>query len=126
MTPTALIAIVALSFSMLFQVLPVNGQEEQKTHEWTGKLRDEKILTKDALENILANHKIWLESKEKEGKRANLSKANLSKANLSKANLQKAILWNTNLSKADLEKADLEKANLREAILSNATWAKPS
>ena len=49
------------------------------------------------LKEILDQHKLWLKSDGKEGKRADLRKANLKGANLSKANLSGA-----NLSKADL------------------------
>ena len=52
MTRIVLIIIIALTFLMLFQVLTVTGQEEQEQKEWTGMLRDGKILTKNELNDI--------------------------------------------------------------------------
>ncbi len=102
------------------------------------------------LKESLAAHHLWLESKGKEGKQANLSgedlsgldladrelleinfegvqlaKANLSwaeldRANLSGANLKEANLSRTHLQGADLSKANLEKADLTAANLRNA------
>ena len=99
----------------------------------------EKIKEKE-LKTILEQHKLWLDSNKKEGKRADLSSvdlssadltganlrcadltgAKLSGANLSGANLTGANLTCTNLTGADLSGADLAFANLRYANLSGA------
>lgn len=54
------------------------------------------------LKIILDQHKLWLESGKKEGKRADLSEANLTEADLSGANLFEADLTKANLSWANL------------------------
>jgi hypothetical protein len=109
-----------------------------------------KTYTKEQLDKILKDHKLWIESGGKEGERADLSNANLShfnlenyyfyystltyadlstsdlsNANLSNANLYKACLYWANLSNAKLINANLsfvnmEDANFRNADLSNA------
>ena len=82
------------------------------------------------LEEILHQHRIWLETNSKKGKRAdlsgaklsgaNLSEAKLRRANLSGANLRRANLIEAKLNGADLRHADLSGADLRHAYLSNA------
>lgn len=132
---------IALTFLMLIQVLPATAQEEKEQKEWTGKLQNGKILTKNELEKILSNHKRWLETNENEGIRADLRKAILRGADLIKVDLRKAklneadlrnailinakliktILINANLSGADLSEADLSEANLGRTKLEKAT-----
>jgi len=139
-----IILIVALSL-----IIPLGGtglqsgqffhsalaQQEPAAKPWTGKKADGTVITQEDLARILANHKKWLETDEKEGERANLSKAILRGADLRKAdmieadlrgvNLREANLTSANLSWADLSGADLSKAilngaNLRGANLNNA------
>ena len=62
------------------------------------------------IEKTLAEHKEWLDSNFKEGKRADLRNADLCGANLR----------NANLCGADLRDADLCDANLRDADLRGA------
>ena len=88
------------------------------------------MMKQTELKEILEQHKLWVFSKGKEGKRANLSEANLSEANLSWADLTGADLSCVNLIYANLKRANLSKANLtraylREANLSeaNLSWA---
>ena len=76
-----------------------------------------KTITATELNNILAEHKLWVETKGKQGKQANLEEANLEEANLVKANLEGANLEGANLFGADLEKANLEWANLTNTVL---------
>ena len=88
-------------------------------------------MTQEELDQILAAHKLWLESGRKRGKRAHLLKAdlrganlegaNLQEVNLRYANLQGADLRGANLFEADLYSADLRAANLQEADL---RWAR--
>ena len=70
-------------------------------------------MTKEEIAAVLAEHKLWLESKG--GKRANLADANLADANLVGANLSGA-----NLVGANLGGADLGGANLADAVLVGA------
>ena len=67
------------------------------------------------MEEILENHRKWLETDGKEGKRADLTGANLRGANLSGADLRGA-----DLSGADLTGANLRGANLRDSDLYGA------
>ena len=71
-----------------------------------------KTITGTELKNILAEHKIWLETGAKQGTRANLEGANLRDADLTDAYLTDA-----DLTDADLTDADLTGANLTGTIL---------
>ena len=83
-----------------------------------------------SINEILEQHKLWIDTNGNQGERATLSKADLSganlfeadlsKADLSGANLSGAYLFRANLSEADLSKADLSEADLSEADLSGA------
>ncbi len=77
-------------------------------------------ITAGELSKILKEHKRWLDTDEKEGKRAFLYRADLSGADLWKANLSRADLSGANLSGARLYDADLSNANLYRANLSGA------
>ena len=82
-------------------------------------------MKKAKLDEILANHKKWLE--ENGGERANLrfadlNVADLSGADLKFANLSCADLSGADLSEADLRYADLSGADLRGADLSGANF----
>ena len=77
------------------------------------------------LKKCLDEHRRWLLSGEKKGKRAvlthaNLSKADLYAADLARVNLRYADLRDAELSEAYLSEADLQDANLLGA---NLTWA---
>ena len=60
------------------------------------------------LNKILDEHKLWLKTNGKEGKKADLRSANLSSANLRSANLRSADLRYADLRYADLRYADLD------------------
>ncbi len=87
-------------------------------------------MEKAKLDQILAAHKLWVETDHEQGERADLSGADLSgadlrgadliRANLSGADLSGANLSGANLSEADLSEADLSEANLSEANLYKA------
>ncbi len=77
-----------------------------------------RTITKEELENILKEHKLWLADSTK-GKRADLSWANLRSADLCNANLRYANLRNANLRSADLSSANLRSSDLRSANLRN-------
>ena len=82
-------------------------------------------MTATELKVILDQHKLWIESGRKKGKRAYLLGAyllgaDLEGADLEGANLQGADLQGANLQHAYLEGADLQDANLRGANLRGA------
>ena len=72
------------------------------------------------IKEVLAAHKLWLDSDGDNGERANLRGAYLSGANLRGANLRDAYLSGADLSGAYLRGADLSGADLRDADLSDA------
>lgn len=76
-----------------------------------------RTFTKQELEEILDNHKLWLSSNGENGERADLRYADLSNADLRYANLRSADLSSADLRSADLSNADLSNANLRFADL---------
>jgi uncharacterized protein YjbI with pentapeptide repeats len=102
--------------------------QAQTQFEWRD--RSGNVCNRSDLEEILREHRQWIESREKAGTRANLSGANFTNANLSGANLSGTILLLANLSgtllmdanllDADLAGANLTNANLDEASLSRA------
>lgn len=130
----AVVSLLVLSFPCAEM-----GQEQ-----WTWKDRDGKTRTRSDLDQILAEHKLWRESKGARGRRADLSTADLSGAKLSEVNLSGAQLggqevtfssyrsedfskvhvqWTkpgVNLRGADLSYADLSGATLMAANLSSA------
>ena len=77
-------------------------------------------ISTDKLNEILANHKLWIDSNSKYGNHANLRGADLSDANLRGANLNDANLSSADLSGANLYGADLRCANLNDADLHGA------
>ena len=77
-------------------------------------------ISDDELNEILANHKLWIDSNSEYGNRADLRGANLSDANLRGADLSGADLSGANLRGADLSGADLRGANLYRADLHRA------
>ena len=83
------------------------------------------IINQETLSVILKEHQLWIESKGKNGKRAdlkleNLHEANLHGANLEGANLEEAILFAANLKEANLSSAKLCGAHLSQAKLRGA------
>jgi len=108
------------------------AEEQKPSNETKVKYRR---ITADELKQILKEHKKWLKSKGKVGKRADLHLVNLKKINMKKAilafaemqqsnlfgiNLQQANLIRTNLKKSYLGQANLKKANLFRANLEGA------
>ena len=69
------------------------------------------------LNHILEQHKLWVETKGKQGVCADLSYAYLKGANFSGANLMGADLEGANLTRANLQGANLEGASLTGAYL---------
>ena len=77
-------------------------------------------ISDDELNEILANHKLWIDSNSKYGNHANLSGADLRGADLNGANLNDANLHYANLNDANLSGANLNGANLSDANLHGA------
>ena len=78
-----------------------------------------KKITEEELKEILEQHKLWSDSDEKEGKRADLTDADLSGANLTRANLRFAVLTRANLTDANLSGVDLINSELEYADLTD-------
>ena len=79
-----------------------------------------KKIAKEELKEILEQHKLWLDSDGKKGKRAYLSSVNLRYATLTDANLTMADLSGADLTFADLTSANLTGADLTDVDLSFA------
>ena len=78
-------------------------------------------IKKDKLEEILRKHQLWLDTKGKEGERANFRKTNLSQVDLRETTLSKADFTQAILHEADLSHANLSRANFFEADLTQVT-----
>lgn len=72
---------------------------------------------KTVLKEVLAAHRLWIDTEGREGKRAELRNALLQEADLHDANLQGADLEGARLSVADLMGTNLRRANLKGADL---------
>ena len=72
------------------------------------------------LVKVLELHKLWIVSKNRKGRRANLRGADLRGADLRGADLREANLCEANLCEANLREADLCGADLRGADLREA------
>lgn len=82
-------------------------------------------LTSDELSQILADHKVWLDTGGQSGKMADLCGGDLRRANLYRADLSGADLSGADLSRADLSEANLSEANLRRAFLEDVENLSP-
>ncbi len=80
----------------------------------------EQNMEASKLNEILDQHRLWIETKGKQGNFASLEYANLWGANLIGANLERANLRDANLRDANLTGADLTGANLTGADLTGA------
>ena len=80
----------------------------------------ETMITQDEIKKMLDDHKLWYESKGKDGKSADFRKAYLKCANFSNAKLRVADFKNADLTGADFEGADLTGADLEGADLRGA------
>jgi uncharacterized protein YjbI with pentapeptide repeats len=124
---------ILLAGVMFMALIPASAQD-QKTSEWTGKLANGRVITKEDLSKIIKEHEAWLASERSPEKRIDLSGADLSEADLREADLRTvrlreadlrgAILSGANLHWADLSGADLSGAYLGEADLSGAFMMK--
>jgi|GEM_PF-1004584 len=94
-----------------------HNEEAPAAKEKTSKKRSLRTVTEQELQQILQDHKLWLDSNQQQGKKANLSKTDLKGRKLAKCVLAKADLGGAELSGADLFEADLREADLFEAQL---------
>ncbi len=97
---------------------PAEAEREKKAEAtlkyWCRKFGDPE------LDEIVEDHRAWMESRGELGRKADLAGANFEKADLMGAELQGANLLRANLQGADLLLADLRGACLIEADLSEA------
>jgi uncharacterized protein YjbI with pentapeptide repeats len=93
------------------------NEKANKPEEKKMQLRE---ITDEELETILAEHKKWLETDGREGKRADLARTNLSGKSLFKADLRQAFLIDSDLSGADLGNAKFQEALLDRTVFKNA------
>lgn len=126
---TATSTLLFMALLRLLTPLRVSGQQQ---NQWTWKDGQGRVRSRGDLDKILAQHKLWVESKGKTGARADLSNAVLSGADLRRADLSYANLEFSDLSNAqfggyyvgqdgaDLSHAYLLAANLSFASLSDA------
>jgi len=113
---TASLLLIAILLCLSASI-PTSAQQQE---EWTWKDRDGKVRSRADLDEILKQHKLWVESGGKSGSRAYLSGANLRGAYLGHADLIRANLDYADLSGADLSGAHLLGAHLGGADLSGA------
>lgn len=79
------------------------------------------------LEELLGQHREWLESKGQTGERASFHRALLPDAYLQGAELQNANLYRADLSQANLQgTSSLQRCRLREATLEGAHRWRPT
>jgi uncharacterized protein YjbI with pentapeptide repeats len=86
----------------------------------------ENLVSSDRFQAIFKNHRQWLATRGKQGRRADLTRCHLQGAYLEEVDLREiklscANLVNACLSDANLEDADLENANLEAACLASAS-----
>jgi Pentapeptide repeats (8 copies) len=98
----------------------------QQQEGWAWRDRYGKPKSRADLDEILKQHKLWVTSGEKSGRRAlledvDLNGADLSGSDLSGAHLPSADLAGANLKSANLKGANLIKADLRGAFLVDAS-----
>lgn len=90
---------------------------------------DGNAKTQAELDKVLDAHKLWVESKQKQGEQADFSDADLhgldfSEMELTGANFKKANLEGASFREARLDQADLTEANLEEADLQGTSLVK--
>ena len=81
-------------------------------------------MNQQELDQIIENHKLWLESNGNQGKQANLDGETLNYLNLQNADLKSCTFEKSNLQHANLNssrtwKTSFQNTNLNSAILEN-------
>jgi uncharacterized protein YjbI with pentapeptide repeats len=85
-----------------------------------------RVLPEGRLQDILAAHQRWLQTRGREGGRANLAEVDLRRTNLQLAVLSEASLQGANLERALLEGARLQGADMQRALLRGAELSRAS
>lgn len=96
------------------RLLESSGEAVNRTRLNYQRLSEAKV-SRSELDEILADHQLWLDSDGRRGKQADLRGASLQKADLRRADLQEV-----DLRRADLRGANLQKAYLRSVRLYGA------
>ncbi len=88
------------------------GKMNKETHDPQAPASEQpkRKVAQEELAQILKQHRKWLESEGREGRRANLTEANPQGADLLGANLQGAYMRRANLQRANLQGAYLRLA----------------
>jgi hypothetical protein len=81
-----------------------------------------RALSRDEIEQMLAEHRVYLETEYHEGHRANFASANLSGQDFSRLNLRGINMDRAMLRGADFTDANLQRANLIGAIAEEARF----
>src|SRR5215472_13849659 len=83
-----------------------------------------RVLSPDEVEQMLASHRLYLDTEYREGHRANFSSANLTGRGFSGLNLRGIKMDRAALRGADFTRAHLQRANLIGAMLREARFDK--
>src|SRR5215469_5738676 len=100
------------AFGALLFLLSQPTRAQQVEVEWTWKDGWVRTHTRKELESILEEHKAWVDSGRKSGRRADLSFADLTGAKLAYADLRGANFTGAKLVRAAVDHADLTGAEL--------------
>src|SRR6202023_1130288 len=79
-----------------------------------------RALAPEEIEQILAAHRLYLDTERREGRRQNFASANLSGMDFSGLDLRRIKMDRAVLRGADLRRAHLQRANLVGAVLERA------
>ena len=88
---------------------------------WVKKNSPYNKITPDKLEEVLYDHKLWLDTDGKQGKKADLSFTSFRNHNLSNLDLRYAKLNNSNFSGLSINNTDFRYANINESLWKGVT-----
>ena len=83
---------------------------------WVKKNSPYNKITSDKLEEVLYDHKLWLDTDGKQGKKADLSFTSFKNHNLSNLDLRYAKLNNSNFSGLSINNTDFRYADIKESL----------
>src|ERR1700686_1674835 len=103
------------------------GDSERPHSPFTGKLdfsarTPVRVLSPDEIEQMLAAHRLYLETERRQGSRANFGSADLSGRDFSGLNLRRIKMDRAMLKGADFTGAHLQRANLIGVISQEARF----
>ena len=113
------LAVAGMTGALVAQQLTDSSEDQEEEWTWKDGYKGN-IRTRQELDDILVEHKHWVQSEGKSGTSADLIGAKLFGANLSGAELREADLRYAHLSNANLSGAYLSNAKLFGANLSGA------